>query len=66
MNKSKKLVLNRETIRNLQESELRAVAGGEDNSWYCDTYKGDTKVSIQSSCGPGTQSNASACVTQCC
>jgi natural product precursor len=50
MNKSKKLMLNRETIRNLQESELRAVAGGEDNSWYCDTYKGGPNVSIHDPC----------------
>jgi natural product precursor len=66
MNKSRKLVLNRETIRNLQESELRAVAGGEDNSWYCTTYTGDTRKSIEGSCGNGTVTNASACVTQCC
>ena len=39
--KSRKLTLNRETLRTLQEQALRRVAGGGSDfgcSAYCDTY----------------------------
>jgi natural product precursor len=47
--KTEKLKLNRETLRNLEESDLRAAAGGNSIQLSCDTVTWHC-ATVQSNC----------------
>ncbi len=38
MKKQRKLVLSKETLRDLQDSQLKGVAGGQRETWGCPVY----------------------------